>query len=289
MRFTQLPPGHYRFQVRAVTSAAVRRAPAAVEFVILPPVSQRWWFRSALFVAAILLAFAAHRYRVARLLALERVRMRIAADLHDDIGGSLSRIAIQSEVACREAATLGQQPARRLMEIADSARGLVDALGDVVWSVDPRRDDLASVCRRLREYADDVFAGTGVRWAFTAPANLAHVRLDPQARRHLFLLLKEGVTNIARHASARNVSFDIRLEGHELRAELRDDGQGFDASAVDAASDRHGMLSMRARAGQLGAGLTIESSPGTGTTITVGLPTRGLRQRMIMLLFKRLR
>ena len=290
VRFTQLPSGHYRFQVRAVTSSAVVGASAAaVEFVILPPVSQRWWFRSALLAAVLLIAGAAHKYRVARLLALERVRMRIAADLHDDIGGSLSRISIQSEVACREAAALGQQPARRLMEIAESARGLLDALGDVVWSVDPRRDDLASVCRRLREYADDVFTGTGVRWAYAAPANLALVRLDPQARRHLFLLLKEGVTNIARHASARNVSFEIRLEGHELRAELRDDGQGFDTSAVDAASDRHGILSMRARAEQLGARLTIESSPGTGTTIVVGLPMPGIRQRMFMLLFKRLR
>lgn len=290
VRFTRLSPGHYRLLVRAVTSSEVVGASAAaVEFVILPPVSQQWWFRSAFLVAALLVAGAAHKYRVARLLALERVRMRIAADLHDDIGGSLARISIQSEVACREAAALGQQPARRLSEIAESARALLDALGDVVWSVDPRRDDLASVCRRLREYADDVFTGTGVRWAYAAPANLVLVRLDPQARRQLFLLLKEGVTNIARHASARNVSFEIRLEGRELRAELRDDGRGFDTSAVDAASDRHGILSMRARAEQLGARLAIDSSPGTGTTIRLGLPMPGLRQRMFMLLFKRLR
>ena len=154
--------------------------------------------------------------------------MRIAADLHDDIGGSLSRISIQSEVACREAAALGEQPARRLTEIAESARGLVDALGDVVWSVDPRRDDLASVCRRIREYADDVLVGTGVRWTYAASPNLEYVKLDPQARRQLFLLLKEAVTNVARHASARSASLEIELTNRELRAELRDDGRGFD-------------------------------------------------------------
>jgi ligand-binding sensor domain-containing protein/two-component sensor histidine kinase len=289
-RYSNLAPGRYRFQVRAVTSAGLAGlAPAAVEFAILAPVSQRWWFRSALFAAAILAAFAAHRYRVARLLALERMRMRIASDLHDDIGGSLSRIAIQSEVARREAASLGHQPARRLTDIADSARGLVDALGDIVWSVDPRRDDLSSVYRRLREYADDVFAGSGVRWSSSAPAALAHVRLDPQARRHLFLVLKEGITNIARHASARHASLTIELAGHELHAVLRDDGAGFDVSAIDTASDPHGVLSMQARARQLGAGLTIESSPGAGTTISIRMPTMGLRRRMTMLLRTRLR
>jgi signal transduction histidine kinase/ligand-binding sensor domain-containing protein len=289
VRFAQLPSGHHRFQVRAVTSTSVVGAPSAtVDFVIEPALSQRWQFRSGLLAAVVLIAVAAHRYRVARLLDLERVRMRIAADLHDDIGGSLARIAIQSEVACREAAALGRQPARRLTDIAESARSLLDALGDVVWSVDPRRDDLTSVCRRLREYIDDVFTGTGVRWVYAVPADLGHVRLDPQARRHLFLLLKEGVTNIARHASARHVSFGIQLEGGELRAELRDDGHGFDISAVDAAADQHGILSMRARAEQLGARLAIASS-GTGTTIRVGVPLPAIRRRMSMLLPTRLR
>jgi signal transduction histidine kinase/ligand-binding sensor domain-containing protein len=290
VHYFHLESGRYRFQVRAVTSAAlVGDTPAFVEFEILPPLSQRWWFRSALLLSAVLVAFAAHRYRVARLLALERVRMRIAADLHDDIGGSLSRISIQSEVACREAAALGNQPAGRLNEIAESARGLVDALGDVVWSVDPRRDDLASVCRRVREYADDVLTGSGVRWSYVAPANLAHVRLDPQSRRNLFLLLKEGVTNVARHASARSASLEIRLVGHELQAELRDDGRGFDASATDVRSDHHGILSMRARAERLGARLTIDSSPGSGTSMSVRMPILGFWERMSMLLPKRLR
>jgi ligand-binding sensor domain-containing protein/signal transduction histidine kinase len=294
-RYAHLASGRYRFQVRSITSAgptgaaSTGPAPAAVEFEILPPLVQRWWFQTGLIAAAILAAFGAHRYRVARLVALERVRMRIASDLHDDIGGSLSRISIQCEVACREAAALGHQAVRRLTDVADSARGLVDALGDVVWSVDPRRDDLASVCRRLRAYTDDVFAGTGVRWSYAATANLARVRLDPQARRHLFLLLKEGVTNIARHAAARRVSLEIGLTGHELYATLRDDGRGFDPAVIDGAADHHGLLSMRARADQLGARLTIDSSPNGGTTISLLVPTPGLRQRISMLLLGWLR
>jgi signal transduction histidine kinase len=202
--------------------------------------------------------------------------MRIAADLHDDVGGSLSRISIQSEVARRDAAALGEEPVRRLTEIAESARELIDALGDVVWSVDPRRDDLASVCRRIRGYADDVFLSDGVRVTFTAPSNLACVKLDPQARRHLFLLFKEGVTNVARHACARSVSLDFAATNRELRAELRDDGRGLDPILLASGnrSDRHGIGSMRERAERLGGKLTIESCPGTGTTLTLHMPIR---------------
>ncbi len=292
VNYASLSPGHYRFVVRAVTAdGSPNPRTATVEFTILPPIWQRWWFRGSGVLGVILVILAVHRYRVARLLALERVRMRIAADLHDDIGGSLSRISIQSEVACREAAALGEQPVARLTDIAGSARELVDGLGDVVWCVDPRRDDLASVCRRIREYADDVLAGGGVRWKYTAAPGLEHVRLDPQARRNLFLLLKEAVTNVVRHAHARSASLDIRLAGREFRAVLRDDGRGFlqDALAPGDDSDCRGMASMRGRAERLGARLSIESAPGTGTTVVVDMTLPHRWQRMTMLLPGRLR
>ena len=290
VNYASLSPGMYRFVVRAVGSdGALSQRPATVEFTILRPVWQRWWFQGMSALGLVVVVFAAHKHRVARLVALERVRMRIAADLHDDIGGSLSRISIQSEVARREATASGESPARRLEEIAESARGLVDALADVVWSVDPRRDDLASVMRRVREYADDVLLASGVRWTYTAPPHLDHIKLDPQARRHLFLLLKEAITNVVRHASARSASLTVDPGPRELRLELRDDGRGFipDAPSCAADSDRHGITSMRARAAHLGASISVESSPGAGTCVSLRMPLRA--GRMIMLLPRWLR
>lgn len=292
VHYSRLAPGRYQFEVRAVTADGLLSAvPAAMTFVIVPPMSQRWWFRTSLLLGVMLVGLVVHRYRVSRLLALERVRMRIAADLHDDIGGSLSRISIQSEVACRESTALGEQPGHRLMEIAENARGLVDALSDVVWSVDPRRDDLASVCRRIREYADDLFVSSGVRWKCTSSGDLDAVKLEPQARRNLFLLLKEAVTNVARHAAARSVSLNIVLATRELRVELRDDGRGFDAARFErgAPTDRQGLASMSARAGRLGARLEIRSSPGIGTAVSLHLPIVRRWQRMNMLLHRWLR
>ncbi len=292
VNYASLSPGRYRFVVRAVaTDGSVTQKPATVAFTILPPIWQRAWFLTLAAILATAGAYSLYRVRVAQLLAVERVRMRIAADLHDDIGGSLSRIAIQSEVAGREAAALGEQPARRFLEIADGARGLVDALGDVVWSVDPRRDDLASVCRRIRAYADDVLVGSGIRWTCASSPNLESVKLDPRARRNLFLLLKEAVTNVARHASAHSASMAFTLTNREFRAELRDDGRGFDADQLEHGnqSDRRGIVSMRGRAERLGGQLTIQSSPGIGTTVSVQMPLVRPWNRMTMLLSRRLR
>src|SRR5262249_45129162 len=153
-------------------------------------------------VAALLAAalYALYRYRVSQLLQVERVRTRIASDLHDDIGASLSRMAILSEVVKRQAGTIGEQPTMLLNEIAESARGLVDSMGDIVWSINPRHDDLSSVVQRVRQFASDVLEAKGIAWEFRVTPAVERVRVGPEQRRHLFLIFKEGVNNVARHA-----------------------------------------------------------------------------------------
>jgi signal transduction histidine kinase/ligand-binding sensor domain-containing protein len=284
VHYASLAPGRYRFIVEALNADGIASAQAAsLAVTVLPPFWQRWWFASLTLLLVTSLAYAFHRARIARLIELERVRARIAADLHDDIGGSLSRIAIQTEVASRDVVEHDGTAARRLVEIGDTARGMVESLGDVVWSVDPVHDDLASVERRVREYAAEVLGARGVRWTFHGTGDRDHVRLDPEARRDLMLLLKEGVTNVARHADARVASLQLHLAGGSLHAELRDDGRGFEAAALEAqATTRgHGLANMRLRARQLGGRLDIESTPGIGTRLFLTVPV-SLRRRMNM-------
>ena len=288
VHYAGLGPGRYRFLVEAVTSDGVfSLAPASVRFHVQPPVWRRSWFLGLSISLFGAVAYLWHRLRVRRILELERVRARIAGDLHDDIGGSLSRIAIQSEVARRDAIDPDGVPARRLVEIGDTARSVVESLADVVWSIDPGQDDLASVERRLREYAADILGARGIRWTFHSTGHADAVALDPERRRDLLLLLKEGITNIARHADARVASLHLRLSGGELQAELRDDGRGFDvrAGARDGAGGR-GLVNMRLRAERLGGTLTVESSPASGTRFVLRMPL-GRRRRIHMRLWRR--
>jgi signal transduction histidine kinase len=281
VHYPSLAPGDYRFVVEAVNSDGVASPQyASVSFAVLRPWWQRRWFVSLAVVTLTSLAFALHRVRLARMVAVERVRARIAADLHDDIGGSLSRIAIQSEVARRDLADQAGTSARRLDEIGDTARDLLDSLADVVWSVDPVQDDLECVERRVREFAADVLGSRGVRWTLRSTGHLGRFVLGPEARRDLLLLLKEGITNIARHADARIAGLQLRVDDRTLHAELQDDGRGFDPANVQQAGrvQGRGLANMRMRAGKLRARMTIESAPGAGTRLTLSVVLRKRRR-----------
>src|SRR5581483_8275915 len=151
-----LSPGGYRFLVRAVNAdGQVSPTPAIISFRILPPLWQRWWFLALAVLLAGAAVYFGHRYHIARVVEIERVRTRIATDLHDDIGASLSRMAILSEVVKQQNGANQEQSVRMLTDIADSARGLVDSMSDIVWSIDPRRDDLKHVITRARQFAAD--------------------------------------------------------------------------------------------------------------------------------------
>lgn len=266
-----LGSGRYRLQLRAVRSDGVTSEVATVAFAIPPPLWRRWWFLGILALVVVGSVYSAHRLRVRRLTELQRVRSRIASDLHDELGLSLSRIAILSEVASRK---LENGSARdELADIGTTARDLVAASSDMAWSLDPRRDDLPSLLARLRRLAEDVFSGSGVRWSFVAPRAIEPLALGAEQRRHIYLILKEAIHNAARHASASQVRLSVALDDGRLRAELADDGCGFDTGdGTGSGVVGHGIGSMTRRAVELGGRLEIRSRLGEGTTLLLDVP-----------------
>jgi len=275
----RLAPGRYKFLVRAVNSDDVPSGtPAVIAFRILPPVWARWWFLMLVAVGLMLILYRLYRYRVARLLELERVRTRIATDLHDDIGSSLSRMAILSEVAKRRLKGAEQESVSILTDIAESARGVTDSMSDIVWAIDPRRDDLSNVVFRVRQFAADLLGAKGISWTLQAPPEFDKVKLNPQQRRHIFLIFKEAISNSARHARCNSVWLSLGIVHNEIVGEIRDDGRGLavrfpDQPAGDGRGG-HGLENMRTRAAQLGGHLIIDSAPGSGTCIRVEVPLK---------------
>lgn len=275
--FVDLPPGTYRAEVRvSLDGLRWSERSAGLSFEVLPPFWRTWWFTSLVVVALASATYALYRYRLAHLLRLERMRTRIAADLHDDMGASLSRIAIQSELVRTPAVLRREEADRLLSEIGDSARSLVDSMSDIVWSIDPKRDDLTSLVSRVREFALGILEPLGVSLSLEVARGAANVRLAPEQRRHLYLLFKEAVNNIAKHAGCRNVSIVLRVEGERLSVEVKDDGRGFDASTPASGSSAsrggHGLRSMVDRAAQLGGTLKVASRPGQGTILNLSCP-----------------
>ena len=267
-----LAAGSYTFEVRVASANASLSAPASVSFTVLPPWYRSWWFLSLASGAVLLAAYLAHRAQLAQALRTERLRSRIATDLHDDIGSSLSQIAILAEVARRRAGTSGAGVAEPLASIATTSRDLVDAMSDIVWAVNPRTDSLGDLTRRMHRFAEETLGGADIALLFSAPPSEIELKLGADLRRELYLILKESVNNIARHSGATRAVVELTLARSELRLTITDNGRGFDPGA---AVDGNGIASMRKRAIAFGGAFDIESAPGAGTRVSLRASLRG--------------
>ena len=268
VNYSALAPGRYRFQVKAVNSEGqASPAPAEIDFLVSPTLMQSLWFRLAAAMLAGILIYVLFRYRLAHLLAMEQLRTRIATDLHDDIGSSLSQIAILSEVTSRRVA---QEQRSDLADIANLSRELVDAMSDIVWAVDPSQDRLGNLAHRIRRFASDLLSPAGIRVQFLEPGG---DKGDPEmgvgVRRQIYLIAKEALHNAARHAGCTEVIIHFELERRWLSLGITDNGKGYDIARIQRG---HGLASMEKRALQMGGSLSADSAPGKGTTIRLRVP-----------------
>jgi ligand-binding sensor domain-containing protein/signal transduction histidine kinase len=269
LQFARLAAGDYKLEVRARYPDGTTSVPASLAFVVLPPIWLRSWFIGLCTLLVVTAGYIAYRRKLAHLLAIERVRTRIATDLHDDLGSSLSRIAILSDLASRRIAPDGEA-AGPLGDIGRCARELVDVASDIVWSTDPKRDNLGSLMVRLREFAGDVLEARDIVWSLVAPSEPERIALDPDRRRHLYMVIKEAINNAARHAGAGQVTIVITHTDRALEARIHDDGRGFDPEVP---RQGNGVANMRARAADIGGTLSITSDD-RGTDIMLRVPLR---------------
>lgn len=270
--YPHLSAGRYRLLVRAVGPTGVASpVEASVAFRVLAPFWRQWWFIALALLAVGAAAFTLHRQRLERRLALERVRTRIATDLHDDLGSSLSSIAIQSEVLGHTATALSAAERERLKKIGSAAAEMVETMSDIVWAVNPRFDRLSQLAHRMHRFSRETLAPAGIAVVFDDRTSLDDVGLDSAARRQLYLVFKELVHNVLRHSAARRVVITIERAQGAITLAVVDDGRGFEPGAT--AGTGLGLESMRRRAASIGATLEIVSQAGAGTRVELKLPS----------------
>lgn len=263
--YSNLRPGNYVFRVKGSNNDGIwNEQGASLNIVITPPYWATWWFRvaAALFVTGLLLS--AYKYRVARLLEIERTRNRIAQDLHDEVGATLSSIsyfvqAIRGEPEVRSLA----DTERFLTLIAESSSEAQEAMSDIIWAIDPANDKWQRILAKFRRHAADLFESTGIRYEIAIPEDLSIDKLNMEQRRNLWLLYKEMITNIVKHSRCHQAKVTITTTGNELFLQVEDDGQGFDTRASD---HGNGLRNIRRRAQQLNAEISLRSQKGKGTS-----------------------
>lgn len=262
VNYASLPAGQLRFELRAVTAdGQAGPSLAGFDLDVQAPVWRRWWFLAlagALLNAVVVLL---HRYRVQHLLAIERLRTRIATDLHDDIGASLTQISILSELAHRGA------PRGVLEDIAGLARELVQDMSDIVWAVNPRHDRFEALAHRMRRFAADTLGD--IELDFDAASLPADFSVPLECRRPLYLVFKEAAHNVARHSAASRALIRIELTEAAMKLTVQDNGRGFDPKAP---RDGEGLNSINRRLREIGGSARWEQAPGGGTTFTAIFP-----------------
>jgi len=270
VNYANLAPRHYRFLVRALSSGgAVSSAPAYVSFTILPPIWRRWWFELLAAIAVGLIVYAVFRYRVARVLEVANIRTRIAADLHDDIGSNLTRIAILSEVAQSKLQDESLPIAGPLQSIAEISRESVASMSDIVWAINPKRDTLVDLVQRMRRFANGILIPRGIEFQFDAPELDYDLKLGAGVRRNVFLVLKEALNNAARHSQCTSILINLKVEGSWVVMTVEDNGVGFDP---DNKSEGQGLSNLAKRARDSHGEVQINSTVGKGTEIVLRVP-----------------
>jgi len=263
--YRNLPAGNYTFMAKGSNNDGTwSSSPAKMQLIIHPPYWETWWFRGAILLLVIGLLRMLYRYRVMKLLEIERMRVRIASDLHDDVGSTLTKISLYSDLIRSVA---NPEERNELLEIiGNKSRELVVTMSDIVWSIDARNDTLEDLLDRMRDFATSLFSATNIDYRFEIADLPLQRKLPIDTRQNMYLIFKEALTNAAKHSDAANVRIALMEKDNELSLAIHDNGVGIQNGGKRSG---HGMQNMKMRAERIGGKLFIEN--GDGFTVRLQL------------------
>ena len=262
--YASLRPGSYEFQVKAINGEGVSStAPASISFAIVPPFWMRWWFiiGTALFILSIF--YGLFRYRLYHVMNMERMRLRIASDLHDDVGTNLSSIVVSSQILEREG-TLSNDVRNQLKDIRTVATTTQEMMRDIVWMLNPSNDSLDDFVLKMKEAAARLLGN--IPFTFIVPSERMLEKVSIEFKRNVFLIFKETLTNVFRHSGATLVTIEVTHGNGELALQIRDNGKGFDPNHASAGS---GIASLKRRADHIGGRIEFSRLTDGGTMVTL--------------------
>ncbi len=288
-KYNNLRPGHYRFQVIARNDDGVwNEKGQTIELILEPHFWQTWWFFTLCGLSAMGIVGAAARYEMHRRMqrtlmrleqqrAVEQERIRIARDVHDELGSKLTRISFQGGIAvCHLNDPV--ETKRQIEQMSAAAREAVSSLHEIIWSADPENDSLEGLVGHISHYAGEFFSASAISCEVLAAEPLPTRRISAAVRHNLFLAVKEAINNAAKHANATKVLIQFSLSATELEILISDNGNGFETAPAEVIEPHkskragYGLVNMRARLNAIGGRCEIRSDSQSGTAIRFFLP-----------------
>ncbi|MBI9071045.1 MAG: hypothetical protein JEY94_05580 [Melioribacteraceae bacterium] len=263
--YTNIDPGEYVFKVIASNNDGVwNNEGSSIRIIITPPFWKTWWFILLSLTSIIGLTFTFVHYRTKNLLAIERLRIEIAEDLHDDIGTRLTEISMLSDMVYHTKSSCDDPTKKTIKSIGGIARQLIDNMSDIVWLINPKRDSLYELFLKLKDTYEDMLSHSNIYLYINDFEFLSGIRLPMEYRKHVYLLFKEALNNSIKHSKCSEISINTHLKSRILEITLYDNGNGFD---LDKKSSGNGLQNMYHRSEIINGELRISSSETSGTMV----------------------
>ncbi|HRI20233.1 MAG TPA: two-component regulator propeller domain-containing protein [Panacibacter sp.] len=279
--YGNLPAGNYTFKVKAMNSEGYWGKEFSYGFEIRPPWWETWWAYTLYALAFITALWAFIRWRLNALRkgkifleekikmqqSLMNERLRISRELHDEVGATLSGIAMYSHLTKEQIKNTNTAEVERSLNIMQQSAGeMVNKLNDIVWLVNPDQDSLQKLIQRLEEYAIDMAAIKSMQVKINVPVNLHEQSLPVESRRNVYLFCKEAINNAVKYSNGTLLELNINQTGDKLEFSVSDNGKGFDAVMVRRGN---GLENMQKRADEIGAQLTVQSKQHEGALVSM--------------------
>lgn len=268
--YTNLPPGTYTFRVTGtLLGQPWNNKEATLSIIILPAWWQTWWFYSTVTLIIFISLYGFYRYRLKQQTNILLLRNRIAGDLHDEIGSTLSSISLAGTVLQKKLKDANSDIHFLLLQINKNTATMMESMSDIVWAVNTSHDSFDDIIHRMRAFTSEILEPKDCMAHFKYSENIRATVFDMNQRKNVYLIFKEAINNIAKYAEATHVWVSIHIKDKKVTMSIRDDGKGFDMNGTDTKSkfSGNGLHTMRKRAEELKGALSVLSEPDKGTEI----------------------
>jgi ligand-binding sensor domain-containing protein len=263
--YTNLDPGRYTFKVTGSNNDGIWNTEgASIEIIISPPYWRTWWFISMVVIGILSVIASVIYIQIRHLLAIERLRLKIASDLHDDIGTRLTEISLLSDMVYHVDADDPKTVKESVRNIGGIARALIENMSDIVWLINPKRDSLYELFLKLKDGYEEILSYRQILLHINDLHSLESVALPMEHRKNIYLIFKEAVNNAVKHSGCTEISINTEVRGRSLTITMYDNGKGFDTAKR---RNGNGVDNMQLRAEAIGGTVRIQSSAANGTMI----------------------
>jgi ligand-binding sensor domain-containing protein/two-component sensor histidine kinase len=276
--FSNLTGGDYVFRVRATNRPGVwYEYKSQIMIRVIPPFYKTWWFYAFCTIVLCAIIYGIYRYRVNEILNRQAIRNKIAQDLHDNVGSTLSSIGVYSQVAkIYNEQNKNDKLKDALEKISETSGNMISEMSDIVWTINPRNDSMPVMLQRMESFAKPLLAAKDIQLHFNYDPGIENLNLEMTQRKNFYLIFKEAVNNAVKYSSCKNLYVAIHVRNFRLEMVIRDDGTGFEMKEIKEIN-RHslsgnGLKNMSMRAKELKGSCELYSSNGNGLTVKLQFP-----------------